>query len=414
MAQETLMGERFGPLQGVRILSSGSLIAEPFAAALAAEMGAEVIQIERPRAGDVAWRTFGAMLQPREGMAPVSSIWAQERRNVFCVTLDLRKPRGREIFLKLAARAEIWMENQKAGTYARWGLDDKTVSAVNQRLVITHVSGFGQTGHPDYVGRPSYDFIGQAFGGMMYQTGFPDPTPPTRAAPWVSDYITALFTLWSSLAGLTYARATGKGQSIDLAQYEAVHRLLGGTMIEYFAHNEIRERSGNKTQGFQPGDTFRCRDGWIVIAVLAGESYNRMLTLLDCDPKDQRWQRARTELETPDGIELDRRVREWAASHTVAEAVRLFAEIKVACAPIMNSKDMADDPHYRMRGTHVEWEDEVSGRVKGVGIVPGFSLTPGKIVRGSVPIGHDNERVYCGILDLDREELESLRRDEVI
>ncbi len=272
MSIANLVPENFGPLQGVKIVSTGTLIAQPFAAELAAEMGAEVIQIERPGPGDVGWRNIGIRLPSKDGKSAVATTWIQERRNVFCVTLDLSKPRGRELFIKLVARADIWMESSKPGTYQKWGLDDATVWKVNPRLVITHVSGFGQSGDPDYVHRASYDVVGQAAGGMMYQTGFPDPTPPTRAAPWTGDYITALFTMWSSLAGLTYARATGKGQAIDVAQYEAIHKTMGGTMLEYFQNGIVRERSGNRAQGFQPLDTFQASDGWVVMGARSGRA----------------------------------------------------------------------------------------------------------------------------------------------
>src|SRR5271156_3132633 len=131
MADQTLVPEAFGPLQGVKIVSSGTLVAQPFAAALAAEMGAEVIQIERPGVGDVGWRTLGTRLPTRDGSPPIATNWVQERRNVFCVTLDLSKPRGREIFIRLVERAEIWMESSKPGTYHKWGLDDAAVWQVN-------------------------------------------------------------------------------------------------------------------------------------------------------------------------------------------------------------------------------------------------------------------------------------------
>ena len=210
MPQDSLIPQPFGPLQGVRILSTGSLIAQPYGAALAAEMGAEVIQFERPGNGDLAWRTTGIQLEANDGGPPVATNWIQERRNVFCVTLDFANPRGRELFLKLAATADIWMESSKPGSYYRWGLDDEALWKVNPKLVITHISGYGQHGDPDYIKRASYDIVGQAFSGMMYQTGYPD-NPPTRAAPWTGDYITALYGLWSTLAALTYARAHGKG-----------------------------------------------------------------------------------------------------------------------------------------------------------------------------------------------------------
>jgi L-carnitine CoA-transferase len=273
MAAKSLIPEPFGPLQGVRIVSTGTLIAQPFAAELAAEMGAEVIQIERPGSGDAGWRTLGATLPARDG-AHVATNWIQERRNVLCVTLDLSQPRGRDLFLKLIPGCDIWMESSKPGTYPRWGLDDQTLWKVNPKLVITHVSGYGQTGDPDYIKRTSYDIVGQAFGGSMYQTGYPE-TPPTRAAPWTGDYMTAMFTAWSSLAALTYARAHGVGQAIDVAQFEAIHRTLGGTMLEYFHKGQVRERSGNKGQGFQPLDSFQTADGWVAMGALT-EVFNRL------------------------------------------------------------------------------------------------------------------------------------------
>ena len=413
MSIANLVPETFGPLQGVKIVSTGTLIAQPFAAELAAEMGAEVVQIERPGPGDVGWRNIGIKLPGKDGKSAVATTWIQERRNVFCVTLDLCKPRGRELFIKLVARADIWMESSKPGTYQKWDLDDATVWKVNPRLVITHVSGFGQSGDPDYVHRASYDVVGQAVAGMMYQTGFPDPTPPTRAAPWTGDYITALFTMWSSLAGLTYARATGKGQAIDVAQYEAIHKTMGGTMVEYFQNGIVRERSGNRAQGFQPLDTFQASDGWVVMGAL-GEVYGRMLQVIGLDPTDPKWESARTQLESIEGIEFDAILRGWISERTVKEVVELMAAGNVPCSPIMSSKDIAEDPQYRARGMHLEWDDEQGGRVKGIGVAPKFSLTPGKIVRGSVPVGHDNERVYREMLGVSADELESLRREKII
>lgn len=412
MAEKTLVPETFGPLQGVKIVSSGTLIAQPFGAALAATMGAEVIQVERPGVGDVGWRTIGIRLTTRDGKGEVATNWVQERRNVFCVSLDLSKPRGRELFLRLLARADIWMESSKAGTYPRWGLDDASVWKVNPKLVITHVSSYGQHGDPEYIGRTSYDIVGQAFGGIMYQTGFPD-SPPSRAAPWTGDYLTALFTLWSSLAGLTYARSFGKGQSIDIAQYEAIHATLGGTMVEYFQQGLVRERSGNKAQGFQPLDSFEAKDGWVVLGAI-GEVYDRLVRAIGLDPADPRWQKARLDVESIEGIEFDAILRGWINERTVEQVVRHMNEHNVACNRIMSSKDMADNQQYKARDIHVEWTDEQVGTVKGTGIIPKFSLTPGKVFRGSVGVGHDNERVYGGLLGLKPGEIEELRRDKVI
>ena len=172
---ESLLPEQFGPLQGVRILSTGTIVAQPISAALAAEMGAEVIQIERPGIGDVT-RGLGVPIEDVDGF-PIGSLWAQDRRNTFYTTLDFAAPEGRKLFLHLITGADIWMESSKAGTYTKWGLDDATVLAANPSIVIIHVSGYGQPGHPDYLNRASYDPIGQAFGGTMGITGGTGPGP---------------------------------------------------------------------------------------------------------------------------------------------------------------------------------------------------------------------------------------------
>jgi len=187
--EETLIPQPFGPLQGVRILSPGTLMAQPYAVTLAAEMGAEVIQIERPVMGDAAWRTLEFPMPCDDGTS-VATAWVQTRRNSFHVSLDLSTSDGQEMFLGLIAKSDIWMESPIPGTYEEWGLDDATVLGANPRIVIAHVSGYDQDGHPDYMGRASYDFIGQAFGGLMNLTGFPPPrtTRKSNSLDWRFHY----------------------------------------------------------------------------------------------------------------------------------------------------------------------------------------------------------------------------------
>lgn len=411
--EPSLIPHRFGPLQGLRILSSGTIMAQPYAAAIAAEMGAEVIQVERPGSGDALWRTMEFPMEAPDG-ANVASGWVQTRRNSLHVTLDLSASKGKELFLRLVSWADIWMEASVPGTYDDWGLDDETVLAVNPGIVITHVSGYGQDGHPDYLGRASYDFIAQAFGGLMYLTGFPDPQPPVRAAPWTGDFITALYCLWSSLAGYIHSQRTGEGQVIDLAQYEAIHHTLAGTMVAYYEQGLVRERSGNKAGLFQPYDAFQASDGWVVIAA-PGAPYDRLCRVLGLDPAEDKWRTAYQNVESPEGIEFDAVLRGWIEERTVKEAVAALNDAQVPCSPIMTARDMAEDPHYEARGVHVEWEDLCLGRkVKGTGSVPKFSRTPGEIWRGSVPIGYDNQMVYQDLLGLDSSEISELQEQGVI
>ena len=311
-------------------------------------------------------------------------------------------------------QCDIWMESSIPGTYQAWGLDDETVLQANPRLVISHVSGYGQDGHSDYLARASYDFIGQAFGGMMHLTGFPEPDPPVRAVPWMGDRITALVCLWSTLAGYIYAQRTGKGQVIDVAQYEAVHHILAGTMVAYFELGLERTRSGNKAGLFQPYDVYQAADGWVIVAAL-GNVFNRVLPVLGLDPGDQRWQKAHIEPESMEGIEFDAILRGWVEERTVAEVVRTMNDAQVASCPIMTPKDMAEDPHYQKRNIHTEWEDVNLGRkVKGIGITPKFSVTPGEVWRGSVPLGYDNELVFERLLGLGPSQVQQLKADGVI
>lgn len=409
---KSLLPEQFGPLQGVRILSTGTIIAQPFAATLAAEMGAEVIQIEQPEIGDVT-RNVGFRVEGIDGSS-TSTLWAQDRRNTFYTTLNLAVPEGRELFLRLIAGVDIWMESSKAGTYAKFGLDDATVLAANPSIVITHVSGYGQTGHPDYLDRASYDPIGQAFGGTMSLTGSPDPEPPMVARPLAGDYVTAQMCLWSSLAAYIHAQRTGQGQVIDLAQFEAVHKMMSATMLEYFETDVMRERSGNQTRKSQPFGAYQAKDGWVVIASV-GSVFDRVCTVLGLDNADGYWSEGGADVTSIPGIEFEAILHGWLEDHTVNEVVEVMNAAQVGCSAVMTPKDIAEDPHYKTRQVHTEWEDLQLGKtIKGIGIVPKFSETPGKVWRGSTPLGYDNALIYQHYLGLDEPELDRLREQGII
>ena len=409
---DSLLPDQFGPLQGVRILSTGTIVAQPYAAALAAEMGAEVIQIERPVVGDVT-RGIGVHNEDGTGLH-LNSLWLQDRRNTFSVTLDFSSPKGRALFLQLIPNVDIWMESSKAGTYDKWGLDDSTVLAANPSIVITHVSGYGQTGHPDYLTRASYDPIGQAFGGTMAITGSPEPEPPITARPLAADYTTAQMCLWSTLAAYIHALRTGKGQAIDLAQYEAVHKVMSGTMVEYFETGVAPQRIGNQSGRSQPFGTYSASDGWVALAAL-GTVFDRVCYVLNLNASEEWFHQARTDLESIPGIEFDSILRGWLEERTVKEIVKIMNTAQVGCSAVMTPKDAAEDPHYQAREIHTEWEDlQLKRKIKGIGIVPKFSETPGKIWRGSAPLGYDNDLVYKHYLGLDDAELNRLQEQGTI
>ena len=405
-----LVPEPFGPLRDVKILSTGTLIAQPFAAHLAAAFGAEVIQVEHPSGTTDPWRRLDDRMRG-DGAAEVATCFVQERRNAFYITLDLCASEGRELFLRLLRTCDIWMESSKPGTFAKWGLTDEVVLEANPALVVTHVSGYGQVGHPDYLGRASYDMIGQAFGGLMHLTGFPDPEPPVRAVPYTGDYISALFALWASLAAYIYSQRTGKGQVVDVAQFEAVHQILGGTMVQYFNQGVVRQRTGNKSPTFQPYDVFRGMDGWVVLGAL-GPIFDRTCRVIGVD--SEKYAAAATDLTSELGVEFDAHLRSWIGVRSTREVVHAFNAERIPCCPVMSSEDIAHDPHYEARGVHIEWDDVQVGRVKGTGPAPRFSLTPGRIWRGSVPTGYDNDLIYRQVLGLNEAELAGLRQRQVV
>jgi crotonobetainyl-CoA:carnitine CoA-transferase CaiB-like acyl-CoA transferase len=409
-ADRNLVPQQFGSLQGVRIVSAGAEIAQPFAAALGAEMGAEVIHIERPGSGD-PYRASGMKIGARDGTA-VGSNWVQERRNVLCVTLDPTRPRGRDLLMRLLERADIWMESSPAGTWDKIGLSDAEVLKACPRIVIAHVSAFGRTG-PDSSVASDHDSLAQAFGGLMANIGFPNPQPPGRAMPSIADYLTALCALWSSLAAVIHSRATGAGQSIDVAKYEVVHKHLGPTMIEFFQRGAVPPRTGNKSPGAQPLDTFRAKDEWVMIAALR-EQYGRLCRMLGLNPDEQKWKHAAWHVNSPEGLEFDAMFRAWVADRTADQVLRELDAIGVPCSKIMSSAECAEHPHYRARAMHIQWEDGQVGPVKGTGLVPKFSATPGAIWRGAVDLGQDNRLIYGGLLGLDGSELDELHREGVI
>ena len=228
---------QFGNLEGLVVVFIGNTVAAPFAAELLAENGANTICVEnsrRPDIGRVSREPFGFLT---------------EHKNELCVSIDMKPPEGKDVFLRLMQKANIFIEGLKGGTFDELGLSDERLWQVNSRLSIVHVSGYGETGLPEYVKRASYDPIGQASGGFMEINGFPPPSEPLRA-PYTCDYITALFACWSGLAGYIGALRTGRGESVDVSQMEVMWKTQFGFPMEYFQTGKVRTRNGNSERDY--------------------------------------------------------------------------------------------------------------------------------------------------------------------
>src|SRR3954469_23162696 len=260
-----------GPLTGVRVLELGNFIAGPFAGQLLGDYGADVIKIESPGAGD-PMRRWGVT---RDGD---SLWWPPIARNKRSVAIALRDKRGQQLAARLAPQCDVVLENFRPGVLERWGLDYQTLSAANPRLVMVHVSGFGPTGPP--AGQAGFGSVGEAMGGIRYTTGSPD-RPPSRAGISLGDALASVFAVIGTLAALVSARATGVGQEVDVAIYEAVAALMESTMADYELGGVVRQRSGSVLPGVAPSNVYPTADGAeVVIAANADAVFGRLCTAM--------------------------------------------------------------------------------------------------------------------------------------
>jgi len=269
---------KFGPLEGVRVVGTGILVAQPYIGTKLAEFGAEVIHIERPGGDPFRWT---APLLTR-GPRPHGCDEAEVTKNKLSMGLDLKHARGIELLMALWKISDVWMESSAPGTLERGGILNELALAINPSLVIVRVCTYGQFGKKEYLGRPGYDALAQAFGGMMNVTGDPSG-PPQRAKVYTGDYITALTGWAATMMALWEVKKTGRGQVVDLAQFEAVAQTQGNCLPLYTGEGATYRHTGNKAPGFQPYDTFKCKDGWVFIGALGGAIYPRVPKFLGLD-----------------------------------------------------------------------------------------------------------------------------------
>lgn len=409
----------FGPFAGMRVVSSGSLIAMPHAANMLADFGAEVIHIERPGVGDT-WRFMPPFAV--KGDSQVSTSWAQDARNRLSMTLelDLAIPEVKEVFLDLIREADVFMENMV--WLDKYGISDDELMAVNPKLIIAHVSGFGRPqfgGDPEVCDRASYDMIGQAFSGFMHLNGDPEPSIPALTKPWSNDYISALHCVFGVLAAYISVLKTGKGQVVDVAQFEANARIMADTFVSYTEANVVRTRTGSKSSAFQPYGLFKDKDGaFVAIGAFGGGVYARFVKALGLDPEyfsHKDCAATPKAISSEKGKELDRILTEWVASRTAKEVVAQMAKFKVPCSKVNTAKDVVDDPHWLSRGDFVTYQDQtIDKEIKALGIIPKLSGTPGKVWRGAPTLGQDTEAVLTKVLGYSKEKVAELKGKKLI
>jgi len=397
-----------GALQGIRVLEVGTLISGPFAGRLLGDMGAEVIKIEPPGSPDPI-RTWG--------QAEVDGhhfFWTVHARNKKAVTLNLRVPRGREVFLDLVERSDIVVENFRPGTLEKWDLGYDLLRRRNPGIILVRVSGYGQTG-PD-AGKAGYASVAEAVSGLRHMNGFPGGPPP-RLALSLGDSLAGMFAVQGALAALYRRTITGQGQVVDTALTEACLAVQESTIPDYDAGGVVRGPSGTRLEGIAPSNIYRSADGsWVVIAANQDTVFRRLCAAIGRPElaTDERFADHAARGRNQD--ELDSVIADWAAARQPQDIIDVLSAAGVIAGPINTVAEVVRDPQFLARGMLVEHYDEGAGRsVLGPGIVPVLSETPGG-VRNAGPArpGQHNDEVYGELLGMSPAELSALAQEGVL
>lgn len=390
-------------LEGLKVLDASTLFAGPLAATLLGDHGADVLKIEHPR-GDPA-RNHGAQ---KDG---VGLWWKMLARNKRAITLVLSTPRGRELFLDLAADADVVIENFRPGTLERWGLGWDELSARNPRLVLARVTGFGQTG--PYASRPGFGTLAEAMSGFAAMTGEPNG-PPTLPPFGLADGVAALTTAFGIMTALRTRESTGRGQVLDTAIIEPLLHLLGPGLIAYDQLGVLQPRTGNRSANNAPRNTYRCADGqWVAVSTSAQSIAERVMRLVGAPELiDQPWF-ASGASRAEHAEELDAAVGSWIAARNRDEVVEAFEKAEAAVAPIYTAADVLADPHFNALGSIVSIDDEELGPVRFQNTPFRLSETPGSVRTTGPRLGAHTAEVLGG-LGVDADELERLRAQGVV
>lgn len=399
---------RTGSLTDLRVIELGTLIAGPFAGRILADAGATVIKVESRKSGGDQLRTWGT--QSRDGK---SVWWFAQSRNKLLVTLDLHTDEGRDLLLRLAAEADVVLENFRPGTLERWGIGPDRLLQVNPRLVIARVSGYGQSG--PYSRRPGFAAGAEALSSLRYVNGYPDQAPP-RTGVAIGDTVTALYAVIGILMALRVRDRTGQGQVVDAAILDSCISLLDGIIPEYGSFGAIRQPAGTTNVGSAPSNIFRTRDGhWLVVAANADRLFRSLCVAIGRPDllEDPRFER--NDGRTRHREELEAIIAGWVAVRDRDRVLEILTEAGVVTVPVNDVRQMVGDPHVQAERLVITVPTREVGEVLMPAVVPRLSRTPGAV---SWParweLGADNQEVFGDLLGLDAETLEDLRKRGVL
>ncbi|MEK9962785.1 MAG: CaiB/BaiF CoA-transferase family protein [Betaproteobacteria bacterium] len=394
-----------GPLDGIKVLELGQLIAGPFCTRIMGEFGAQVIKIESPRGGDPL-RKWRKLYQDK------SLWWLLQARNKKSVTVDLKNPRGQEIVRKLAEEADIVVENFRPGSMEKWGLSYEELSKVNPGLIMVRLSGYGQTG--PYRDRPGFGSIGEAMGGLRYVTGYPDRAP-VRVGISLGDAIASLYGVIGALMALRQRDVNGGiGQIVDVALYEAVFSFMESMVPEYDMFKFVRERTGSTLPGIAPSNSYLTNDGKFVVIGANGDSiFKRMMQAIGRSDLADDPELVHNDGRAKRSDELDEIIGNWCSQHDLKHVLETLENADVPSGKIFDVVDIVNDIHYKARDMIQEQKLSGGETLLVPGIVPKLSKNPGQTLWLGPDLGEHTHEVL-GSLGLSDEELKSLKQSGVI
>ena len=392
------------PLEGLKVLELGQLIAGPFATKMLGEFGADVIKIEPPGSGDPLrkWRLI------EDG---TSLWWHVQTRNKRSVALDLRSEEGQALVRQLACEADVVVENFRPGTLDNWELGWPVLSALNPRLIMVHISGYGQTG--PYRDKPGFGVIGEAMGGLRYLTGQPDE-PSVRVGVSIGDSLSALYAVIGTLLALQERQRSGLGQEIDVALYESVFAMMESLLPEYDASGEIRQPGGSALPGITPSNAYRCQDGDYVLIAGNGDSiFKRLMGVIGRDDLANDPALAHNDGRSQQAERIDAAIQAWSEQHPREAILQALDSARVPVGFPYTAADIVNDPHYLAREMIQSFSRPDGQPLKVPGVLPKLSATPGRLGNGGPALGQHTEEVLDA-LGIDRETRSKLRQAGII
>ena len=394
-----------GPLAGLRVLELGTLLAGPFCGQLLGDFGAEVIKVEPPGQGD-PMRVWG-----REKAHGKSLWWPVVARNKKAITLDLRQADGQALLKDLVRQSDFLLENFRPGTMEKWGLGWSELSAINPRLIMIRVSGFGQTG--PYSRQAGFGAIGEAMGGLRYVVGDPS-TPPSRMGISIGDSLAATFACIGALSALHHRDKTGRGQVVDSAIYEAVLNMMESLVTEYDKAGYVRERTGAILPNVAPSNVYRTADGMVLIAANQDTVFSRLAEAMGQPDLATSPQYSTHGARGAHQAELDALVEAWTSTMTTRAVLDAMDQFGVPAGLIYRAPDMLEDPHFKARDAIVSVPHPDFGELRMQNVAPKLSETPGAVRSPSPALGQHNDEVYLRVLGLSPERYAELKAAKVV